>query len=695
MLRSSRDAVPSAISGATAGLRNGVAAAVAFAVTAFLVLTVVVGSTADEEEFRFAILSAWLHVDALLHGSLGLWTPLLGLGIPQPFVPNFLLHPLLPLLALLSPVAWARLLLATHTVLGGLGMWRLTRYLGVTPIVQAACVATFLFATPAQNYALTDFWPSHYLVWTSTPWLLLFAWRLLESDSRQVRFRGVALGLSLGLVAANTNPGHAIVYAVAVVAVLVTHWRQAIARWPWLLLAGIIAAAIAFPTVLQLARERPLFPAGSRLGLGDQGMPLPPVAAWNVLASPFGADLGDWQFTRTLFFGGPFALLAIVGCLRFGRRYPDLAIVLTASAILLFTALVPLPFVSARYQFRDPLTLSAILLAGLALDAIATAPRRKWLAAGVIVVQIVLLVAAAWPALRRNWSEDGRRAKWFRGAVGDAEAIDSVVRLAQPGGRMLLTPELDEIVFDNRRIEEGLGVNAFAYHRQPLLNGWFKGVSADVIWPDERLFYGRIATSRALAESTAAMSVLGIRWILATADDVVPAGLKMAGTATLSNDMRLLLYENTAVVDGGFLVDRASASLTPAESAACDNHRLLCADLAPLLEHRLPDAVSVRPERDGFAVRLLPAIAPRVLVLSQMYRRDWVAANGSGALMTRPILKGLLGVEIPPGTASVDIRYRPVSLIAALVTAWATIAGAVILLLLIRRRGALPDNSHA
>ena len=80
----------------------------ACSVVAGFCLTFVIGSTQDEEEFRFAVLSTWLHVDALRHGRFEFWTALLGLGVPQPFMPNFLLHPLSPLLAVLSPVTWIR-----------------------------------------------------------------------------------------------------------------------------------------------------------------------------------------------------------------------------------------------------------------------------------------------------------------------------------------------------------------------------------------------------------------------------------------------------------------------------------------------------------------------------------------------------------------------------------------------------------
>jgi hypothetical protein len=121
----------------------------------------------------------------------------------------------------------------------------------------------------------------------------------------------------------------------------------------------------------------------------------------------------------------------------------------------------------------------------------------------------------------------------------------------------------------------------------------------------------------------------------------------------------------------------------------------LCTDLAPLVDRRLPDAVAVRARDSGFDVRVLASTIPRTLVISQMFRRDWTASSSNGSLVTRPILGGLLGVEVPPGVSSLDLRYRPASLIAALVIAWATLAGTIVVLVLFRRDRALPDNSHA
>src|SRR5690606_22634690 len=148
---------------APAGPATYLGVTLAAAAALFLCATFLIGSTPDEEEFRFAVLGAWLQVQALIEGHVAFWTPLLGLGIPQPFVPTFTLHPLAPLLAAVSPVTWGRVLLAAHTVAGALGMWRLMRRVGASPLAGGMATLTFLLSAPTQNYAIVQFWPSHYL----------------------------------------------------------------------------------------------------------------------------------------------------------------------------------------------------------------------------------------------------------------------------------------------------------------------------------------------------------------------------------------------------------------------------------------------------------------------------------------------------------------------------------------------------
>lgn len=301
------------------------------------------------------------------------WTPLLGLGIPQPFVPSFVLHPLAPLLAWIPPIPWVRLLLIAHSVVGAIGMWLVGAVLGLPPIVRATGVVTFLLAAPVQNYVLSDFWPSHHVVWTLLPWVFLMTWRVLDpaiSHSSARRWAG-GLGLVSGIIAANANPAYLIVFVPLAVAVLGVPWRTTMRRAGWIAAAALIAGAISAPIIVHLVTEWPYFdPELERPNIQD---PLPLRALWTALAHPFVAE----PTTRTLFFGAPYTALALIGCTWFARRRLDLVVGFLVSLMLLFTTWVPMPLVSQRYQFRDPVTFCGLLLAGLALSRI-IAGKGSW-----------------------------------------------------------------------------------------------------------------------------------------------------------------------------------------------------------------------------------------------------------------------------------------------------------------------------
>ena len=647
--------------------------------------TFIIGSTPDEEEFRFAVLSTWLHVDALRHGRLEFWTAMLGLGLPQPFTPNFLLHPLLPLLAVVSPVTWTRVLLLAHTLLGAVGMWQLTQHLRTTTLTSAVCVATFLLATPAQNYVLTDFWLSHYIVWTSAPWLLLIAWWLLEADGRALRVWSIACGLCVGLVVASANPGHFVVYTTLAAAVVVARWRRVVARGRWIALAIFIAAAIASPTLAQLAHERPMFDPDLESWILPA--PLSWSAAWNAFVSPFGPTNLRLPFTRTLFFGGPFAVLCLVGCVRFARRHADLAFVVAACTVLLFTSLLPSSFVSARFHYRDPLILAAIPLAGLSFERLLSARRWRPVAVLVLITQMGVLCASAWPAMARTWTGDARRAEWARAGTGDTEPVDALLQLAQPAGRMVFSPAVDDEIYEGSNLQESLGVNALAYRGLSVVNGWFKGVSAATVWPDERWLYARVSAPQQLLESAASLDVLGIRYVLTDGDEAVAEDLRLRGIVRKRDGTQFVLYENSNPWPDAFVLDSAAEQIVPVRLPGCNTDTLLCSDLAPLAGRRSTDRLRIAHRNGRLDIRLFPADEPRLLVVSQMFRSDWVASADGSPLTTVPAFGGLIGVRVPPGVSSVQLRYRPVAVMAATALAWVTLIAGFGVLIVLRRAG--------
>ncbi len=660
-------------------LHRWAALALLVAASALLASAFVAGTPPDEEEFRYAVLTSWLHVRALSEGSYAFWTSLLGFGLPQPFVPNFWFHPLLPLLAVLEPSTWVRMLLVVHTIVGATGMWHLCRVLALRPMVRAICASTFLLAAPAMNYALTDAWPSHWIVWTSMPWLVLSLWRVLDGDSHDQWLCGTLLGLGTGLVIANANPAYAIVYGVLVAAAIVSRWRSVAERWRVLSVSALIALVISAPNAALIVSERGFFAPGLRLA--NNVSPLPLSAVWDVFLRPLSRSNFPWLDVvpgdgRTLFFGGPFAVLCLVACFQRGWHRRELVLGLAIALAFLFTALGPISLVSQRYQFRDPVILCAIPLAGIAAERGLQNARVRRLTAVLLVLQVAVLVLTAYPFLSRSWNADSLGTPWFRGATAAVPPVDILLSALERPDRVLYSPRVDRGVMNHTYLRSGLGVNGLAYRGVHLVNGWFKGVSADPIWPDERLFYARVAPPQALLESGVALDVLGIRYVLAERGETVAPDLRERAV-TIPTAPELVLYENEDARAGAFIVDQEAVEIHAPPFSNCANDRLLCRDLSAVARLQ-PGRVADARSEGVIDVTFDRSEKPRTLVVTEMFRPAWVAIAGDDNLPTFAFLDSLLAVRVPGGTTSVHLAYRPRLLLGATVAAWAAIAGSLL-----------------
>jgi hypothetical protein len=364
----------------------------------------------------------------------------------------------------------------------------------------------------------------------------------------------------------------------------------------------------------------------------------------------------------------------------FARQRVDLVLGLLVSAVLLFTAWVPMPWVSQRYQFRDPVTLFGLVVAGLTLGRIMEQRRWRVVAVVVAVLQMVAVVAGAVPILARSLDEEGRAALTFRGATGDAPVMDQLVEHMAARGRLLYSPRVSHDVAERTFVIDGLGVNAPAYRGIPLVNGWFKGVSADAIWPNDRLFYGQIRTPQSLIESDDALDVLAVRYVLAFDDERVASGLKPLTRVTTIRGARLVLYDNANAWRPAFLIDPSLAAGEIPVQQGCENDRVLCRDFSVVVAHR--DSTPVELVRNGNDIRITrhQAAAPAVLVVSEMFRPGWVATAEDRQLSPRPMFGGLLGISLPAGVDKVRLIYRPTSLLAATALSLASVMAAVVLM---------------
>jgi hypothetical protein len=156
----------------------------------------------------------------------------------------------------------------------------------------------------------------------------------------------------------------------------------------------------------------------------------------------------------------------------------------------------------------------------------------------------------------------------------------------------------------------------------------------------------------------------------------------------------LLLYENSNISPGAFLIEEQARSLPELPVyAGCSNDRLLCRDLAPLARLQVPEPISVTRRGGRIDVSVPPARNERLLILAEMFRSEWVATAGAEAspVVTVSIGPGLLGVELPAGTTDVRLEYQRVPMTIATAVSWFCLA-ASIAALVVFSSGALPKK---
>ena len=117
--------------------------------------------------------------------------------------------------------------------------------------------------------------------------------------------------------------------------------------------------------------------------------------------------------------------------------------------------------------------------------------------------------------------------------------------------------------------------------------------------------------------------------------------LRRRGAVPKENGTSFVLYENVDPWPHAFVLDSAAEHMPRLRLPGCANDRLLCINLAPLAERRSTDGPLITHQNGRIDVRLSPAAESRLLVVSQMFRRDWVAFTDDSPLTTVPAFGGI------------------------------------------------------
>jgi hypothetical protein len=634
---------------------------------AFVLSGMLIGSTMDEEEYRNIIASVLLQARALFDGEFPFWTSDLGFGLPHPMHPSFQFHPLLPLFGLVSPSTAVRILYAVHGAVGAAGCWLLVRHFGVRRGVAALAASTWALSTSSLDYALASLWLSSYFGWSIYPWLVLGVRRVLDYEGTGQPWRpGLVLGLGAGFLGANGHFGQIPVLALPIAVMCAVEARRTLRRLPALAMAALIGACIAAPSLVRLMGELERFPPGlvritvdvTTDGVTAANMLLQPATGW--LSESAAAALSERR-AHVPYFGAPLLVLAIgalvVRDLGAGPRWGLGAAFVASLAVLFKPGLAGASGGSGVYAFRDPLALFGLVLGSLMLETIARRRPRTALAIG--AAQVVLLVVGAAPFVYyASRSADDRR------AVGPMPVMRTLSDWAeQLPGRWYVAPILDARIRQGKFAEDGLGHDVWLYRGLPVVNGRFKGISADALYPSGNLPIGRIDGHEATVGHAPALDVLGIGVVLADGDEpVAPSLEEVARVAVTGAEVRVL--RNPGAWPGAAFVDPAVLAKPLPDLDNCGQPGLLCHDFSGVVGAAHDTRVTLTRRHGTLTAAFAPGDGPRRLLVSEMYRPGWQAHAGGRLLPVAPAWAGLVAVDVPPGVRDVTLRYRPAPIVA-------------------------------
>ena len=319
-----------------------------------------------------------------------------------------------------------------------------------------------------------------------------YRWGLLDSTvGRDSAFWALSLAALTGLFMVNSNPTYTVTYFPVFAAVLIARWRDLYRNWHWWALAAILATIIILPTVVYLLQEMSRFVPTALRYRYPEAPALTNI--FDLLVRPLSLPNEPWQEfairrgTRIVFFGGPFVLLCLYYLSGVWRRTArlDLTLPLVVSVAILTIEAIPTPLVSARFQYRDPLILFAVLMAGSVLDDLWRS--RPRMATSVAAIQCIIIISAAWPFIGKALQPESQI--WDRRATGQTGLAQDLATLVGQD-RIILSRDVDQAYTKKELLPDGLSHNSLAYRGVSLVNGKFKGSSTETVYPSPQLAYG-------------------------------------------------------------------------------------------------------------------------------------------------------------------------------------------------------------
>jgi hypothetical protein len=653
----------------------------------------------DAEEVGLGVFSSQVFYRALFAGHWTFWSNDLGFGTPMPIGHSLDFHPAFALGSLVS--VWTALCAVWIVQVVAMVVYflRLEVASGIRAPLRTILLACYVFSMPTVFYLYETDWVALIVPWTLLPAVVFYLRRAaLDPDGEWWAMSAARLGLLCGFWFLNSNPAYlaALVFALGVYTLVMSPVR--IRLYGCLMSAVVLAAAASAERLWFALDEMRRFPdTHGRATREGYTLAEHAWAAIVPLADPMGqgAMVTSWPRTDIPFVGIVLGVAALALVLKVTResdrhvRACGITFAVSATLTIANTDMLgPLRVVSAVRQFRDPMVFFALLAGGIALQRALDSFRPRWRT--IVWCCVVAQVVQQGIAVRTgfwNITHPGARWQFYRHQfhpVGIGAVITQ--RAASYGSRLYVSEEILERL-RGRLSGEGLHfITDLALLGVNPINGNFKGVSMDPLYPSPALMKGVISGQRDVIANDALLDVLGVNLIMmAAGEGPIPSTLRLTDHLRPHGDVAyagpahdILLLANEDAWPKAVLLDSAAQTVPLPFRGGCPNRGALCRDYGALAAARLPEPVQLSVAGGRYTARLAPSDRERLLFLSVLDRPEWQVTARAGPLRIVPIADAFVGVLVPAGVDEVELRFVPRVRIAL---AW--FSGGVLTLLLV------------
>jgi len=618
----------------------------------FFALPFVAVGPDDVEDYYTGVVTTKFVVNAVAKGAWPFWNMDSALGVPQPFRFHFITHPFAPLCQVADCGSVLRAAAAFQALLGAVFVVLLVRRLAADEAVAVLAGLTFLFCSSLVQPTYLDDWSTAAIPEASLPVMIYAAYALLNADrARDAAKWSLVLGGVAGFTLSMFFP-FAVLAATAVF--LLVQPRVTLSRWQWLSLAALVGVLICAAHVYHLAEQYRLTPMG--VGRDNHEEPTLLTYATSALIAPLRKP-GVETAWRTIYFGGPFTIAALIGVFSLKRaELRAFKLALVASLVLLWMPESWLfNLMTHRWGYRSGINLFGIVLAGCALAQLRRSQRWRWTAAVVMALQVVAVGAAFWPqwsAMTRAWVDPGLRARSQRVRENDGVTAAMAALYRAAPGRVAFAPNTYDLTRRFMLTREGLAPNQLQAAGVPSLYAEAHGITLDPIAPMRYAFIGISPPTKTLVTNPTTLNVLGVRYVLAMPDDVVSDRLRFVQTV---GEVRI--FENANPWPEAFFVTQFPRTPLP-RVPDCGHDRFFCVDFERAGIERAPDVIAIDRHPDGMTLAFQPSDRARHILITQWYQPYWRVSAGSARIVRAS--EQLVGIEVPPGEQAVTIEYLPV-----------------------------------